>query len=266
MPQVDLPNHFSSIRASKSALLDWLRYVISRKMLEEIAANDYGRQISDHVSALERQLSDTPIEGLLDWCPREVLELERWNEPEMTTQPATSATEYQHRKRLLACTILLQAGGSIGRATNSEEEFFLETSASTLIQLTRSAFFLGHEALALTVSFLLWLYETVRYPRLRPFIAFCTFLLWLEDGGARYGCEAIRKTWQWVVEEELSYRQECPWEIESERWLVGISSYENAAKHRPRWFNTAKQILQKDTACADEKKKILNWMDLSSKS
>ena len=66
MPQVDLPTDFSSIRASQSALLHWLKYVISRKMLEEIAANDYGRQVSDHLSALERQLSDKPIEGLLD--------------------------------------------------------------------------------------------------------------------------------------------------------------------------------------------------------
>ena len=265
MPQVDLPTDFSSIRASQFALLHWLKYVISRKMLEEIAANDFGRQISDHLSALERQLSDKPMKGLLDWCPREVLELERWNEPEMTTQPPMPDTSYQHRKRLLACTILLQSGGSIGRATNSEEEFFLDTSASTVIQLTRSAVFLGDEAPALTLSFLVWLYEMVRYPRLRPFIAFCTFLLWLENGGAHYGCEAIRRTWQWVLEEELSYRQECPWETQSERWLVGISSYENAATHRPRWFSTAKQLLQKDTACEDEAKKILNWIDLSSK-
>ena len=265
MPQVDLPNHFSSMRASESALLHWLKYLISRKMLEEIAANDYGRQISDHVSALERQLSDKPITGLLDWCPREVLELERWNEPEATIQPPAYDTSYQHRKRLLACTILLQSGGSIGRATNSEEEFFLDTSASTVLQLTRSAVFLGDKAPALTLNFLLWLYETVRYPRLRPFIAFCTFLLWLEDGGAHDGCEAIRKTWQWVLEEELSYRQECPWEIESERWLVGISSYENVATRRLRWLSTAKQILQKETACEDETKEILDWIDLSSK-
>jgi hypothetical protein len=266
MPQVDLPNHFFSIRPSKSALLHWLRYVISRKMLEEIAANDYSRQTSDHVSALERQLSDKPINGLSDWCPREVLELERWNEPEIATQPPTSDTSYQHRKRLLACTILLQSGGSIGRATNSEEEFFLDTSASTVIQLTRSTVFLGDKGPALALSFLLWLYETVRYPRLRPFIAFCAFLLWLEDDGAHNGCEAIRRTWQWVLEEELSYRQECPCEIVSERWLVGISSYENAATHRPRWLSTAKQILQKDTACSDETKKILSWIDLFSKS
>ena len=177
-----------------------------------------------------------------------------------------SDTSYQHRKRLLACTILLQSGGSIGRATNREEELFLDTSASTVIQLTRSAVFLGDQAPALTLSFLVWLYETVRYPRLCPFIAFCTFLLWLENGGAHYGCEAISRTWQWVLEEELSYRQECAREIQSERWLVGISSYEDAAAHRARWFRAGKQILQKGTACWDERTMILDWIDLSSKS
>ncbi len=92
MPQVDLPQHFSSVRASESGLLHWLRPVISRKMLEEIAANDYGEEISDHLSAIERQLSDKPLKGLLGWCPGEVLQLERWNEPELASQERPSDT------------------------------------------------------------------------------------------------------------------------------------------------------------------------------
>jgi hypothetical protein len=255
---VGLPNHFSSIEASESGLLDWLRPVISRKMLEEIAANDYGEEVSEHLAAIERQLSDAPVTGLLGWCPREVLELERWNEPEVSPREQLPDTSYGHRRRLLACTLLLQSAASTKVTTTwKEENFFLDTSASTLIQLTRSAISLGNECPTRALGFLLWLYGAVRYPRLLPFIAFCALLLWLEGIGSQYGCGEIKEVWQWVLEVESRYRERYPSEVESELWLVGISSYEDRDGHRLRWFETAKEVLKKQAACLDEMNEIL---------
>jgi hypothetical protein len=188
------------------------------------------------------------VTGLLAWRPLEVLELERWSEPEVNPQEQPGDTSYGHRKRLLACTLLLQSAASIGVTTTSEENFFLDTSASTLIQLTRSVISLGNEGKTRALGFLLWLYGAVRYPRLLPFIAFCALLLWLEGDGGQYGCEAIKDVWQWVLEEESRYRERYPSQVESELWLVGISSYENRVGHRLRWFNTGKEVVKKQTA------------------
>ena len=57
----------------ETALLDVLRSRISRLMLEEIAANDYGHEIPEHLKAIEEQIISTPTLGQLRWCPREVL-------------------------------------------------------------------------------------------------------------------------------------------------------------------------------------------------
>jgi NAD(P)-dependent dehydrogenase (short-subunit alcohol dehydrogenase family) len=57
--------------------------------------------------------------------------------------------------------------------------------------------------------------------------------------------------WQWVLEEESRYRERYPSEVESELWLVGISSYEDRDGHRLRWFETAKEVLKKQAACPD---------------
>jgi hypothetical protein len=255
---MDLPNHFSSVKTSESELLDWLRPVISRKMLEEIAANDYGEEVSEHLAAIERQISDAPVTGLLGWCPREMLELERWNEPELSPQGQLPDTSYGHSRRLLACTLLLQSAASTEVTTTlGAEDFFLDTSASTLIQLTRGAISLGDECPTRALGFMLWLYSVVRYPRLLPFIAFCALLLWLEGFGSQYGCGDLKEVWQWVLEEESRYRERYPSEVESELWLVGISSYEDRDGHRLRWFETAKQVLKKQAACLNEINEVL---------
>jgi hypothetical protein len=54
---------FSPADSSESGLFEWLRQKISRKMLEEIAANDYSEEVSDHFAAIERQLSKDPAKA-----------------------------------------------------------------------------------------------------------------------------------------------------------------------------------------------------------
>ncbi len=65
---------------SESVLLDWLKARVSRLMLEEIAANDWGRETAHNLAGIEMQLGDSAPLGPLPWFPLEVLELERWKE------------------------------------------------------------------------------------------------------------------------------------------------------------------------------------------
>jgi hypothetical protein len=244
---------FSPADSSESGLFEWLRQKISRKMLEEIAANDYSEEVWDHFAAIERQLSKDPAKGLLAWCPREVLELERWTEPQMSSQTQPLDESYAHKKRLLACALLLQSAATIDVSdANDEEEFFLDTSAVTLIQLTRSAISLGGECRRHSLEFLLWFYSALHFPRLSPFTAFSVFLLWLDNDEGRAGCAAIEKAWEWVDAQERLYRTLHPNQTESDRWLVGISSYEDRDGHRLRWFATARQVLERQGHCQEQ--------------
>lgn len=251
-------NLFLPAQPSESGLLDWLRQGISRKMIEEIALNDYGEEASEHFGAIQRQLSDDPVKGLLPWCPREVLELQRYFEPELGSQDQPLDELREHRKRLLACVLLLQSCATLDFPPHlSEEEFFMETSASTLIQLVRSSLFLGRNCLQPSLEFLLWLYTNIKFPPLSPFIAFSVFLLWLEENGERTPCDAIETAWEWVRAEEHQYRILNPSDVSSKRWLVGISSYENGTGSRQRWSATARQVVQRQARCPAQIETIL---------
>jgi hypothetical protein len=75
-------------RPSRDDLLELLTTRVSRLMLEEISANDYGEETTAHLDGIESQLRlDAPL-GRLDLCPLEVLELERWSEPDVAVHGA----------------------------------------------------------------------------------------------------------------------------------------------------------------------------------
>jgi hypothetical protein len=218
-------------------------------MLEEIAANDYGEEISDHLAGIEQQLSAAPQLGLLPWCPREVLELEGWSEPDTVCKDDPSARRRGHWKRLLACTLLLQSAAT-ARVTDPscEDVYFLETSARRLLQLTRSVISVGDEGSTHALGFMLWLYQEVTHPCLPPFIAFCALLLWLECG-IESDCEAADEVWRWVMAEERQCRLTYASDVESERWLVGLSIYEDRIGSRKAWADTAAQVFQRKNKC-----------------
>jgi hypothetical protein len=197
----------SSAVPSGSALLDWLCSGVSRLMLEEIAANDYGEEVADHLAAIQKQLSDAPHIGPLPWCPREVLELERWSEPDIEFKDDPAARRHRHWKRLLSCTLLLQSAATTQVVDRfGPEDFFLDTSARTLLQLTRSAISVGEDGPKYALGFMLWLYQQLTYPPLIPFAAFCGLLLSLECR-AEIDCDGVAELCQWVIDEERQYRQ-----------------------------------------------------------
>jgi hypothetical protein len=114
---MELPPLPTEMQPSDSDLLDWLRSRVSRPMLEEIARNDYEEEVTQHLDGIVAQLRANPPLGLLAWNPREVLELERWNEPtDDESMPAS------HLKRLMACTILLRNVGHLHIGDRSYDE------------------------------------------------------------------------------------------------------------------------------------------------
>ncbi len=71
----------SRVQPDELELLDLLKTRVSRLMLEEIAANDNGEEIADHLAGIEAHI-DEPRPAELEWCPREVLQLQLWVEPD----------------------------------------------------------------------------------------------------------------------------------------------------------------------------------------
>jgi hypothetical protein len=242
-----VPKLLLSITApSETALLDWLKTGISRLMLEEIAGNDYGEEIPEHLAAIRQQLEPSPPLGLLPWNPREVLELEKWSEPDRSSCDAPPTGRHGHLKRLLACTILLRNGGYIERPIHSsEEEFFLDSSATSIIQLTRSAIALDSDAPRMALAFLLWLYDKATWPSLSPFIAFGALLLAAFCGLNSCPEAEVAEVTVWVERNEAECRENLAWEVSSHRWLVGLNSYEDRTGHRERWQYTAQNIVGK---------------------
>jgi hypothetical protein len=217
-----IPNSLrSSANPSGLALINWLKTKISRRDLEEIAANDNGEEIPDHLAGIELQLSESLGLGPLPWCPREVLELERWQEPDRSYDGQAPTGRHGHWKRLLACSILLRSAAGIRIPSAVEDaEFFLDPSGMTLLQLTRSAIAVADEGPTLALGFLIWLYEQFSYPSLLPFVAFCAFLLWMESNANDYDCESIGEVIRWVEAEELRCRDMLAPNVTSDRWVV----------------------------------------------
>jgi hypothetical protein len=229
--------------ASECTLVEWLQTKVSLLMLEEISANDYGQESAEHLAGIQAQLAADPPLGMLPWCPREVLELERWNDPDYPSMDKPPSGARGHIKRLLACTILLRNGAYVnGPYGLSEEDFFLQTSAASLVRLTQSA--LALEIPVLGLGFMLWLFEVQPHAGLRPFTAFCALALAAATGFGSASEREIIQACSWVDAEEARSRDALGHDVDSERWLIGINSYEGLRDRAEDWLLVARQALE----------------------
>ncbi len=131
----------------------------------------------------------------------------------------------------------------------SDDNFFLDTSVSSLIQLTRSAIALRAEAPETALGFMLWVYENQSYPRLRPFAAFCTLLLAAATPGFdRVTDEEAAKIRNWVDDEEARCRNLLGYDVEPEEWLFDLNGYAGLGGRKGRWRAAAKQVFQQSKA------------------
>jgi hypothetical protein len=195
--------------------------------------------------------------GHLEWCPREVLELERWNERDQGK--GEQDRQAAHLKRLLACTILLRNAGHMSPLSPqpSEDDFFLETSVASVIRLFRSAVALGSFCERPALAFNLWLYRAQPYPRLRPFVAVSSALLGIVISTSRGDANFRHRLLAWGDAIEASCRAKLGAEVESERWLVGLNSYQNCSGDSELWFDTMRHIaLQRDATAP-----LLSWIE-----
>jgi hypothetical protein len=123
----------------------------------------------------------------------------------------------------------------------SGEDFFLQTSAASLIQFTRSALALNIPELAL--GFILWLFEAQRHPGLRPFTAFCALALVSVIAFGEASEQEIVEVCNWVDAVEARCRNDLGDDVDSGRWLIGLNSYEKGGDTRDRWLSVAQLAL-----------------------
>jgi hypothetical protein len=250
--QPELPSRVRDLAPpSECGLLEWLRVRVTRLMLEEISRNDYEDQSAEHLAAIFAQLGAKPPLGMLPWCPLEVLELERWTTPDC---------EREHIKRLFACTILVRNAGYIPDGSGTD---FTAQSATTLLRLADSAIALDHrlrvtprrqrghvrrrerreDVSLLALRFLLWVLDRQPDPEFRPFASFCVLLLAVHIGLGDPSGEDLLELCRWVEDEETKSRETLGYKVHSERWLIGLSSYEDHKGERDRWVDSASRIL-----------------------
>jgi hypothetical protein len=205
--------------------LDWLRPKISREMIAEISRNDYGEEVEEHFAAIVAELDGAGTRGIPPWNPREVLELERWSEPDEAYRSTPPTGARGHLKRLLACAILLRDAAYVEVANYGEEDFFVETSADSVLQLARSCLALDQDPPASAIGFLAWLFRLQKHPAFRPYVAFS--LLAMAIAANATDADVIELC-DWVIGVEDACRAaatELDWSPVSPAWLVGINGY-----------------------------------------
>lgn len=241
---------------SKDDLLSALGARVSRSMLEEIAANDYGEEVPAHLAGIEAQIAPNAPLGKLDWCPREVLELQVWSEPD--DDPDVMR---EHVKRMLACTILLRNAGC-AVSESPCQDFFLEVSANTVAQLIRSIMADTPIELSRTagLGLLLWLYESQPFAPLQPFVAFGALILGASLAFGNATDSDVQTAYQWMNDVETRCRSVLSSGAQSERWLVGLNPYVDGNDGRMRWISAAETGFSHLNRRSDELKLPLQSM------
>jgi hypothetical protein len=245
MVRLELPEAIVRLtHLSETALLEWVRTQVGEFELREIAANDYGEEIPEHLAGIKAQLSETPDLGVLPWCPREVLELERWNEPDRSYDESPPKGRMGHLKRLLACTILLRNVAYIYNSDSPADNdtlFFIDTSALTVLRLAESAVSVGAEAIPLALSFVGWCHSQIDYPLLTPFLTFAVMLL-VEAGNFEVLVDQnVEDLCGVLMDEEQRARLVLGEEVNTDKWLTGLNLYEKDREFS--WRETTTKIL-----------------------
>lgn len=214
-------------------------------MMQEISKNDYGKDADEHLAAIQAEFTGKTSSGILPWHPREVLELERWAEPERRSGDKPSTGQRGHLKRLFACNILLRNASGLSNVKHpSDEEFFIDTSAATLIQLTLSAIALDEQPSWLTMRFILWLHGQQTHPTFSPFVGLCILLLATRTRES-LGIDFVGIC-EWLEKEEARCREIIrtePQDRKYQRWLIGLNHQEGSTGRRERWIDSASELL-----------------------
>ena len=169
-----------SFDPSDSALLDWIKPHLDDNNLWRMASDGTPDQ-ENYFHALKRIQQGEPIPVPLFWVPLEILNLNRWREPDGYELPnglkhcdLTSSPERtrEHLERAFCCAVLLKAADE----PETRGNIFGENDA--MIQLLASVLYLGQEASRNMLRLLCW--RVLRMPEGYedlPFFAMAVLLL-----------------------------------------------------------------------------------------
>lgn len=139
----------SKFEPSSAALLDLLLPQVDDRMLQIIAASDYGQDSEKHLPpliAFRNLQTPTP----LNWYPEEVLELTRWSQPEHSDQKQAENRRVDHLIRAFACSALFHSYWASANFSRNE------TINDTAIQLATSLRILDGDFLESGARFMAW--------------------------------------------------------------------------------------------------------------
>ena len=195
----------SRFPADQRAAVDFLRVLVDKGMLREIAEADHDQDADEHMAALLPIWEGGKLGPMDYWYPQEVLELTRWSEP-------TSADMRGHQIRAVSCAVLLAVPG-------------IEPDKNTLIQMLDSVVAIGEGAKEAAGRFLVWRMESLEHEESRPFfvlalVALTRFL------NPDMPFDQTAELAGWLGDEEAAerkYLSQFIRDYETAPWLFGLS-------------------------------------------
>lgn len=243
----------ADIGADRLAWLIGLASEVDDSMLAEIAQADYGMDADEHLAHLknirDNQIFDVP----LGWCPKEVLGLIRWSEPEDPSWKPGSTGLRGHLMRAFSCASLLYA------ASMPENFELFEGENQTIAQLLDSLRHINNPAHTKEAAKLIaYLLENCpEKDEERPFEVLALLVLALR---ARASEKLIGDLAAWVIEEEQTIRN-APWAVlpdDDAHWLLGLTFFD--MRHN-RWIEMGGELRDWAEKLTDERvKRMVMWI------
>jgi hypothetical protein len=162
---------------------------------------------------------------------------------------------------MLACTILLRNAGC-AVPESPYNDFFLELSASTLLQLVHSIMVDREFELTLTagLALVLWLYESQQFAPPQPFAAFSALILGAHRDFGSAAESNMQAVCHWVEVVEARCRRMLGGNGQSERWLLGLNPYVDLNDRPTRWISAATTAFLQATRASEETKSLFHSM------
>ena len=242
----NLPELLNRFSPSREALLAWFQSRLDDRLLGVIAVADYGKDYQEHFRALRTIRDNLVIPSPLDWIPKEVLELQRWSEPENQARETRLSSGEGHLSRAFVCTVLIMAAGN--PVANQD----ISRESETSIQLVASSLVLGPEVSRLALRLLTWrMFSSISVSSTssainteeRPFLAFAILLLATALKPAPVDGPILKQLAEWVMEEEARAREALGAYFPDRKtmhWLLGLTRFN---QKKATWLEVGRKVL-----------------------
>lgn len=232
-----LPASLAAFVPDADALLRRICAHVDDAMLLEIAEADYGQGVDHHLTPI-RALRNRQQVPVLDWHPREVLELIRWSEPDQAGwRPGGQGTR-GHWMRAFACATLLRAypvGDNAGHCHSTNE---------TTVQLTQSLDRLATDLDLEAASFFAWCigaYAELNDGREQAFFGLA--LLWSACRLPHVPDGVIVELCQWIEAEAERAAALAGARANGGRWLLSTNLHN---QRNGAWEEFGRELLSRD--------------------